>query len=138
LVVKIDVCHKPLLKTREFLLLLWQDDEAIRGLPRSVWRWSGWTGRSTRWDGWLFRTPLRFGKPRVWAPCSSHATEEESVVPPRFCRILFHAPRRLGNRVTPRRWLGWRWPSLLGEETCGILLYDCSILFSNIIPGCYQ
>jgi hypothetical protein len=32
LIVEIDVCHKPLLKTREFLLLLLrQDDEAICG-----------------------------------------------------------------------------------------------------------
>jgi hypothetical protein len=42
LIVKIDICHKPLLKTREILLLLLrQDDEAICGVPQSVWRWSG-------------------------------------------------------------------------------------------------
>jgi hypothetical protein len=41
LIVEIDVCHKPLLKTGEFLLLplLRQYDEAICGVPRSVWRW---------------------------------------------------------------------------------------------------
>jgi hypothetical protein len=41
-IVEIDVSHKPLLKTREFLLLLLrQYDEAICGIPRSVWRWRG-------------------------------------------------------------------------------------------------
>jgi hypothetical protein len=29
LIVEIDICHKPLLKAREFLLLLQQYDEAI-------------------------------------------------------------------------------------------------------------
>jgi hypothetical protein len=64
LIVEIDVCYKPLLKAREFLLLLLLlrlDDEAICGVPRSVWRWSGCTGRSTRWDGRLLRMSLRFG-----------------------------------------------------------------------------
>jgi hypothetical protein len=37
---------------------------------------------------------LRFGKPHGRAPCGPHATEEESVVPPRRCRVLLHAPRR--------------------------------------------
>jgi hypothetical protein len=41
LVVEVDVGHKPLLKTRELLLLLRQYDEAICGIPRSVWRWRG-------------------------------------------------------------------------------------------------
>jgi hypothetical protein len=42
LIVEIDVCHKPLIKVREFLLLLLrQYDEAICGVPRSVWRWHG-------------------------------------------------------------------------------------------------
>jgi hypothetical protein len=36
---------------------------------------------------------LRFGKPHGRAPCSSHATEEESVVPPWRCSVLLHAPR---------------------------------------------
>jgi hypothetical protein len=40
LIIEIDVCHKPLLKAREFLLLLRQDDIAICGVPRSVQRWS--------------------------------------------------------------------------------------------------
>jgi hypothetical protein len=40
LIVEVDVGHKPLLKTREFLLLLLrQYDEAICGIPWSVWRW---------------------------------------------------------------------------------------------------
>jgi hypothetical protein len=33
----------------------------------------------------------------------AHATEEKSVVPPRWCRVLLHTLRRLGNRVPPRR-----------------------------------
>jgi hypothetical protein len=42
LIVEIDVCHKPLLKTGEFLLLLLrQYDEAICGVAWSVWRWRG-------------------------------------------------------------------------------------------------
>jgi hypothetical protein len=42
LIVKIDVHHKPLLKARELLLLLFRhDDEAICGIYQSVWRWSG-------------------------------------------------------------------------------------------------
>jgi hypothetical protein len=42
LIDEIDVGHKPLLKAREFLLLLLRhDDEAICGIPQSVWRWSG-------------------------------------------------------------------------------------------------
>jgi hypothetical protein len=40
LIVEIDVCHKPLLKAREFLLLLLlllrQDDEAICGVPQCM------------------------------------------------------------------------------------------------------
>jgi hypothetical protein len=35
-----------------------------------------------------------------------------------------------------RRWLGRRWPLLLGQETCGFLLHDCSTLLSTKIPGC--
>jgi hypothetical protein len=45
LIVEIDIFHTPLLKMRKFLLLLLlllrQDDEAICGVSRSVWRWSG-------------------------------------------------------------------------------------------------
>jgi hypothetical protein len=38
LIIEIDVCHKPLLKAREFilLLLLRQDDEAICGVPQCM------------------------------------------------------------------------------------------------------
>jgi hypothetical protein len=37
LIVEIDICHKPLLKEREFLLLLLrQYDEAICGVPQSM------------------------------------------------------------------------------------------------------
>jgi hypothetical protein len=104
LIVEIDVFHKPLLKMIKFpLLLLRQDDEAICGVPWSVWRWSGSMSRSTRWDRRLLRTPLRFGKPHGFAPCYPHATEEESVVPSRWCRVLLHASRRLKNQVPPRR-----------------------------------
>jgi hypothetical protein len=31
---------------------------------------------------------LRFGKPHGRAPCCPHATKEESVVPPWWCRIV--------------------------------------------------
>jgi hypothetical protein len=41
--------------------------------------------------------PLRFGNPYGRAPCCPHATEEESVVPPWWCRIRLHALRRLRN-----------------------------------------
>jgi hypothetical protein len=41
LIVEVDVGHKPLLKTRESLLLLRQYDEAIGGILRSVSRWRG-------------------------------------------------------------------------------------------------
>jgi hypothetical protein len=42
LIIEIDICHMPLLKAREFLvLLLRQYDEAICGVPQSVWRWRG-------------------------------------------------------------------------------------------------
>jgi hypothetical protein len=40
---------------------------------------------------------LRFSKPHGRAPCCSHATEEESVIPPWRFRVLLHAPRRLKN-----------------------------------------
>jgi hypothetical protein len=36
---------------------------------------------------------LRFGKPHGRAPCCPNATEKESVVPSRRCRVLLHAPR---------------------------------------------
>jgi hypothetical protein len=41
LVVKVDICYKPLLKASELLLLLRHDDKSIFGVPQSVWRWSG-------------------------------------------------------------------------------------------------
>jgi hypothetical protein len=43
LIVEVDVCHKPLLKMTELLLLLLprHDDKPILGIPQSVWRWSG-------------------------------------------------------------------------------------------------
>jgi hypothetical protein len=42
LIVEFDVCHKPLLKASELLLLLLlrHDDKPI-GKPWSMWRWSG-------------------------------------------------------------------------------------------------
>jgi hypothetical protein len=41
LVVQVDVCHKPLLKASELLLLLLRhDDKPILGVPRSVSRQS--------------------------------------------------------------------------------------------------
>jgi hypothetical protein len=42
LILRVDVCHKPLLKSSELLLLLLlrHDDKPI-GIPQSVWRWSG-------------------------------------------------------------------------------------------------
>jgi hypothetical protein len=41
LVVEADVCHKPLLKSSELLLLLRHDDKPILRIPQSVLRWSG-------------------------------------------------------------------------------------------------
>jgi hypothetical protein len=53
---------------------------------------------------------LDIGEPHGRAPCGPHATEEETIIPPRWCHVLLHALRRLGNRVPPqrrrRRWLG--------------------------------
>jgi hypothetical protein len=41
LIVEVDVCHKPLLKASELLLLLLHhDDKPILRVPRSIWRWS--------------------------------------------------------------------------------------------------
>jgi hypothetical protein len=91
-------------------------------------------------DEWVDRRGGTGGSSvRPWGSVNLRATEEESVVPPWRCRVLLHAPRRLGNRVPTRRrrrrWLGrWR-PLLLGEETCGFLPHDCSTLLSNKIPG---
>jgi hypothetical protein len=42
LVIEVDICHKPLLKVSEILLLFLRlDDETILGIPRDIWRWSG-------------------------------------------------------------------------------------------------
>jgi hypothetical protein len=41
LIVEVDVCHKPLLKASELLLLLLHRDDKPIGIPQSVWRWSG-------------------------------------------------------------------------------------------------
>jgi hypothetical protein len=42
LVVEVNVCHKPLLRASELLLLLFRhDDKSIFRVPRGVWRWSG-------------------------------------------------------------------------------------------------
>jgi hypothetical protein len=42
LVVEVDVCHKPLLKASELLLLLLcLDNKPILGISRIAWRWSG-------------------------------------------------------------------------------------------------
>jgi hypothetical protein len=43
LTIEVDICHKPLLKASELLilLLLCLDDKPILGVPQSVWRWSG-------------------------------------------------------------------------------------------------
>jgi hypothetical protein len=41
LVCEVDVRYKPLLKASELLLLLLRHDDIPRGIPRSVWRWSG-------------------------------------------------------------------------------------------------
>jgi hypothetical protein len=67
-----------------------------------VWRWSGWWCRAVRSDGRL---------PFVW-----HATEEKSIMPPQWCRVLLVPPRR-GCRWWLRRW----WSLLLGEKTCSFL-----------------
>jgi hypothetical protein len=84
LVVEVDVCYKPLLKASELLLLLHRDDKPI-GIPRSVWRRSGWSCRAVRSDGRLLHMSLRFGEPHKRVSCGPHATEEEcgssSVVP---------------------------------------------------------
>jgi hypothetical protein len=41
LIVEVDVCHKPLLKASELLLLLLRlDNKPILGIPQIVWRWS--------------------------------------------------------------------------------------------------
>jgi hypothetical protein len=59
-----------------------------------------------------------------WASCGPHTTEEKSIVPPRWCRVLLHTLRRLGNQVPPWRgcrwWLRRRW-SLLCEKACSFL-----------------
>jgi hypothetical protein len=55
-----------------------------------VWRWSGWSCRAVRSDGWLLRTSMRFGEPHRWASCGPcHQGEEcrsSSVVlcPPQY------------------------------------------------------
>jgi hypothetical protein len=122
LVVEVDIRYKPLLKVSE--LLLRHDDKPI-GIPRGVWRWSGWSCRAVRSDGRLLRTSMRFGEPHRWASCGPYATEEKSIVPPRQCRVLLHTPRRLRNLVSPRRgcrwWLRRRWSLLLGAKTCSFL-----------------
>jgi hypothetical protein len=41
LIVKVDVCHNPLFKESELLLLLLRHDDKPIGIPPSVWRWSG-------------------------------------------------------------------------------------------------
>jgi hypothetical protein len=63
LVVEVDVRYKPLLKASELLLLLLHHDDKPIGIPQSVWRWSGWSCRVVRLDGWLLHTSLRFGEP---------------------------------------------------------------------------
>jgi hypothetical protein len=46
---------------------------------------------------------LIFGEPHRRVSCGPHANKEKSVIPPRWCRVLLHALRRLGNLVPPRR-----------------------------------
>jgi hypothetical protein len=41
LIVRVDVCHKPLFKVSELLLLLLRHDDKPIGIPRSIRRWSG-------------------------------------------------------------------------------------------------
>jgi hypothetical protein len=44
------------------------------------------------------------------------------VVPPRWCRVLLHTPRRLGNRVPPREVaLDDDDPFFFGEKACSFL-----------------
>jgi hypothetical protein len=50
-----------------------------------------------RSGGRLLRTSLRFGETHRRASCGPHGTEEKSVVPPRWCRVLLHTPRRFRN-----------------------------------------
>jgi hypothetical protein len=45
--------------------------------------------------GRALHTTLWFGEPLRRASCGPHATEEQGVVPPRWCCVLLHAPRRL-------------------------------------------
>jgi hypothetical protein len=121
LIVEVDVHYKPLLKVSELLLLLLlRHDDKPLGIPRSVWTWSRWSCRVARSDGRLLHMSLRFGEPHRRVSCGPYATEEKSVVPPRWCCVLLHTLRRFGNRVPPRRgcrwWLRWRWSLLLGEK----------------------
>jgi hypothetical protein len=50
-------------------------------------------------NGRLLRTSLRFGEPHKQALCGPHSTQEKSIIPPRWCRVFLHTPRRLGIRV---------------------------------------
>jgi hypothetical protein len=40
LIVEVDVCHKPLLKASELLLLLFRHEDKPLRMPWSAWRWS--------------------------------------------------------------------------------------------------
>jgi hypothetical protein len=82
----------------ELLFLLLRHDDKPIGIPQSVWRWSRWSCRVARSDGQLLRTSLRFREPHRWASCGPHPTEEKSIITPRWCRVLLHTPRRLGNK----------------------------------------
>jgi hypothetical protein len=63
LVVEVNVRYKPLLKASELLLLILRHEDKPIGIPQNVWRWSGWSCRAVRSDGWLLRTSMRFGEP---------------------------------------------------------------------------
>jgi hypothetical protein len=41
LIIEVNVCHKPLLKASELLLLLLCHDDKPIGIPQRIWRWSG-------------------------------------------------------------------------------------------------
>jgi hypothetical protein len=77
--------------------------------------------RVARSDGRFLHISLRSGEPHKRVSCGPHATEEKSVVPPRWCRVLLNTLRTLENRAPPQRgcrwWLRRRWSLLLWWES---------------------
>jgi hypothetical protein len=108
-------------------LILHLYDENKLGVSWGIWWWSGWTCWVSMLNRWLLRVPLWF-VPHGQASCTLHASKVQCVTP-RWCHILFHTSRGLGNRVPP-----WRVRWHLDDDD--ILLPRMMSMAFFIVPSC--